>query len=85
MSGVAILFGCGTLFMISLWLRELLFYWKRNWDFTIDSGISRAGTGTGGAVVREFSPKVRVLAALPFFIIMFVCLTVLAQLKFFGG
>lgn len=84
MNPVALFCGGVTLFLASLEVRELLFYRKRNWDFSVDSGISQAGSGTGGVVVKAFSPKTRVLIAASLFILMGFCMTIFVQLGVFG-
>jgi hypothetical protein len=81
MMGEAIFFGCVTLFVLFGWLRELWFYRKRNWDFTIDSGLTRWAFGTGGFPARNVSPKIRVQIGLPLWIIFGLYVTVLTYLQ----
>ena len=56
----------GFLYLLYLWVGELRFYSKHGWDFTKDSGLRGIGPGDESTPPGiEFSPKVRVLFALP--------------------
>ena len=79
MNFLALWFGGGTLFILFLWLKELWFYKKRNWDFSVDSGISQSGPGDAGLPIRQDPPKIRVLIVAPLMIVMGLCLTIFAQ------
>ena len=81
MNFLALWFGGVTLFIFFGWLRELRFYKKRNWDFSVDSGISQSGPGDIGLPVRQDPPKIRVLIVAPLMIIMGLCLTIFTQVS----
>lgn len=61
------------LWLFYAWWKELKFYKKNNWDFSIDSGLKGIGPGAeGGDPMRDFSPKTRVLFALPIMLVGFL-------------
>ncbi|MFN0191443.1 MAG: hypothetical protein ACKVP5_05630 [Aestuariivirga sp.] len=63
-----------------LWIKEIFFYGRRRWDFSIDSGILNMGPGVeGGEPLKVWSNKTRVLLGYPFFLVVIfgICLGML--------
>lgn len=72
--------GLAFLLVLRIWIREILFYRRNGWDFTKDSGFrgSIGPSADGGLpVTKEVSPRVRVLVALPFMLIILLFFSII--------
>jgi hypothetical protein len=74
-----VIFGTIFVYVLIIWILELLFYWSNKWDFSKDSGF-RGSIGpsadAGLPVAKELTPKVRVLFALPFMLVVSISLII---------
>jgi hypothetical protein len=76
-------FGTVFLGLFVVWVKELRFYGRNGWNFNEDSGLRGFGTGAeGNDPIREYSPRTRVLIAMPMMMAVCMCLTV--ALIYFG-
>ena len=57
-------FSAAAILLMLLWVRDLIFYWKNNWDFSLSHG-SDFFVGVEGDMRQPVSNRTRVTFAYP--------------------
>ncbi len=78
-AGAALVF-CALFFLyvLRLWLHDLVFYKKNKWDFSQDSGVRAGPTPDAFPALYQYSAKFRVCVLLPILLIFTLLCLVLA-------
>lgn len=70
---VPIFGGAYLVYLVHLWVKDLLFYWNNGWDFTVDSGQKMYhGDESGMTPGSLMSNRYRVLFGMPMVILIFL-------------